>query len=106
MTSLQELRIMFTELEEPAELVLPEWLIHFSMTRMRSMLQTLSKFWKEQINEFLMRSEIWLHVVDLDFLGAVGVLVLAGVMIQDMVEGIVAVVVLRESHGTGIECLC
>lgn len=102
MTSLQELRITFTELEEPAELAPLEWLIHFSMIRMRSMRQTLSKFWKEQINEFQMRSEIWHHVEDLEFLGAVGVLVLVGVTIQNMV--VVVVVVLRESHGTGIFC--
>jgi hypothetical protein len=73
------------------------WLTHSLVTRMPSMLQISSKFWKAQISESLQKFVIWLLVVvgwdGLD----VGVLVLVlvvvmgaavGVMIQVMVEGV------------------
>ena len=49
-----------------------------------------------------MKSEVWLQVADLEGLEANGVVVQVGVMIQDMVEGMV----LGTRHTTGNVGLC
>jgi hypothetical protein len=95
MTSLLEWKIMFTGLGELGGQGPLEWPTHSLVTRMQSMLQISSKFWKEQISRSLQRYVIWLHVVvggweGLD-VGALAVMMggAVGAVILVMVEGVV-----------------
>jgi hypothetical protein len=97
MTSLLEWKIMFTGLGELGGQGPLEWPTHSLVTRMQSMLQISSKFWKEQISRSLQRYVIWLHVVvggweGLD-VGALALVVMMGgvvdAVILVMVEGVV-----------------
>lgn len=85
MTSQQELRTMFIELEELDGQVPLEWLTLFSVTRMQDTHQISLKFWKEQIKMFLLNFVIWCHMeVGWEEEGASGALALLDVMLDSV----------------------
>jgi hypothetical protein len=93
MTSLLEWKIMFTGLGELGGQGPLEWPTHSLVTRMQSMLQISSKFWKGQISRSLQRYVIWLHVVVGGWEGLdVGALALA-VMMGGAVDAVILVMV-------------